>query len=126
MNMSTQTVKQTSLEVDGSRVGAVVKKEDVKATNSLSVVPLKSKDAQAPETDISKREAEAMVDTLNEYTDALKTKLGFSLDKEAQEIVITVRNTETDEVIRQIPAEELLLIQEKMEELTGLLFNKKA
>lgn len=126
MNISTTTVSQSSLEVDGARSPAVAKTEDVKLNHSSSVVPFRNKEAKAGEEDISKREAEAIVDTLNEYTNVLQTKLGFSLNEEAEKVVITVRNKETDEIIRQIPAEELLLIQEKMEELTGLLLNKKA
>lgn len=125
MNINTTTVNATSLEVDASRSPSVTKPDDLKQNNPSSVVQFRSKEAQAKGADISRKEASSIVETLNEYTDVLQTKLGFSINEGADKIVITVRNKDTDEIIRQIPAEELLLIQEKMEELTGLLLNKK-
>ncbi len=74
---------------------------------------------------LSVPETEEIVEALNEHMDMLKTSLGFSINKKADQIVVTVKNRESDEIIRQIPAEELIKIQEKMEELTGLLLNKE-
>ena len=125
MNINGATVKTTSMEVEAPLSPSLTKPEEVKQTEKSSVMQLKESEAAVKEDAITEDEAEAVVDTLNEYTNVLQTKLGFSINKEVEKIVVTVRNKETDEIIRQIPAEELLLIQEKMEELTGLLLNKK-
>lgn len=125
MNINGATVKTTSVEVEAPLSPSLTKPEEVRQTEKSSAVQLKESETTPKEDAITKDEAEAVVDTLNEYTNALQTKLGFSINKEMEKIVVTVRNKETDEIIRQIPAEELLLIQEKMEELTGLLLNKK-
>ncbi len=74
---------------------------------------------------VSLPEVEEIVTALNDHMDMLKTTLGFSIDKNAEKIVVTVKNRVSDEVIRQIPAEELLTIQAKMEELSGLILNKE-
>ena len=126
MNIDGATVKITSPEVDTSHSPSLTKPEEVKQPEkSSSVMQLKERETKSKEDAITEDEAEVIVDTLNEYTNVLQTKLGFSINKQVEKIVVTVRNKETDEIIRQIPAEELLLIQEKMEELTGLLLNKK-
>ncbi|MBU0995481.1 MAG: flagellar protein FlaG [Proteobacteria bacterium] len=75
---------------------------------------------------ISSAKMDTIVESLNDYMDMLQTTLGFSVDKRAEQIVVTVKNRESGEIIRQIPSEELLAIQEKMEELTGLILNKRA
>jgi flagellar protein FlaG len=62
---------------------------------------------------------------LNSYMDDLHTSLGFFIHEELEnQVVVEIRDRETDEVIRQIPPEELLKIREKMVELTGLLFDQ--
>jgi len=40
------------------------------------------------------------------------------------QVVVKIKNKETDEVIRQILPQELLNIRENMVELTGLLFDQ--
>ena len=67
------------------------------------------------------------VENLNDYMDDLQTDLGFSITNKGNdhEIIVEIRNRKTNEVIKQIPPKELLDIQKKMEELTGLLFDHK-
>jgi flagellar protein FlaG len=40
-------------------------------------------------------------------------------------VVVEIKNRETDEVIKQIPSEEILELRVKMEELTGMLLDEK-
>jgi len=66
-----------------------------------------------------------MVDTLNEYMDDLTTDIGFFINKKLNnQVIIEIKNRKTDELIKQIPSEELVRISEKMAELTGLLLDK--
>jgi len=54
---------------------------------------------------------EELNDTIRELNDSLQNvqrNLEFSIDKEAGRIVINVKDKETDEVVRQIPSEEVL------------------
>ncbi len=73
---------------------------------------------------MSKEEALAVAESLEAYMDILKTSIGFSINEPTNRIVVTVTNKDTDEIIRQIPAEEMLELQEKMKELTGIIFSK--
>jgi len=73
---------------------------------------------------MSREEAIAVAESLEEYMEILKTSIGFSINESTNTIVVTVTNKDTNEVIRQIPSEEMLALQEKMKELTGIIFSK--
>ncbi len=51
-------------------------------------------------------------------------KLNFAMDEVVDRVVITVRQAETGEVIRQIPDEALLRVAHNIEALKGLLHNQ--
>ena len=63
------------------------------------------------------------VDRVNEQLRQNGRALNFSVDKASNRTVITVKNTESGEVIRQIPDETLLRVAHTLEELKGLLYN---
>jgi len=74
-----------------------------------------------------RKKFEEIASILNEHMDDLQTNLGFSIRDDLNHLVIVeIKNRKTDELVKQIPAEELLMIKEKMEELTGLIFDQKA
>jgi len=52
--------------------------------------------------------------------------LEFSLDKDSGKTVVKVMDTETNEVIRQIPSEEVLAISKAVDKLKGLLLTQQA
>lgn len=95
-------------------------------SNEAAVEPFNKNDQKDNTVDnqISREEANEIVKSLYEYIDVLQTKLKFSISENSNEIIITVTNQETDEIIRQIPPKSLLALREKMAELTGLLFDK--
>ena len=65
------------------------------------------------------------VKALNEQMVASKTGLGFSVDKSLDRPVVTVRNTETGEVVRQIPTETVVRLAHSIDDMKGLLLNAK-
>ncbi len=73
-----------------------------------------------------KEEIEGVVDAVQEFLDRLNVRLVFSIHKETGEVVVKVVDPKTNKVIRQIPPEELLKLQEKLDELLGLLFEARA
>ena len=52
--------------------------------------------------------------------------LQFSLDKDSGKTVVKVMDTDTNEVIRQIPTEEVLAISKAVDRLKGLLIKQQA
>lgn len=63
------------------------------------------------------------VDRVNEQLRQNGRSLNFSVDKASNRTVITVKNAESGEVIRQIPDETLLRVAHTLEELKGLLYH---
>src|SRR5574343_1540099 len=70
-----------------------------------------------------RRNLEEAVARLNEQMKQNARNLNFSIDELAKRTVITVKNTETDEVVRQIPNEAVLNVAHNLERLKGMLHN---
>jgi len=66
------------------------------------------------------------VNQMNDSTELLRSNLKFSIDEDSGQTVIKVVDSKTDEVIRQIPREEVLAIARSLEKAEGLLFRAKA
>ena len=53
-------------------------------------------------------------------------RLGLGTDDKTASIVARITEKKTGEVVRQIPSEDLLELKSKLEDLVGMLFDKKA
>jgi flagellar protein FlaG len=72
--------------------------------------------------------AEVVDKMAQDVADRLQTnqrQLQFSVDSETNSTVVRVIDSETKELIRQIPSEELLSISRRLEAATGLLVDDK-
>ena len=67
----------------------------------------------------------AALEELNQQMAANKQNLGFRMDSSIHGPVITVHNTQTGEVVRQIPSQVVLDIAHSIDSLKGVLFSKK-
>ena len=66
------------------------------------------------------------VSMLNQQMSSTKRGLGFQIDEAVGGPVVTVRSSETGEVIRQIPNEVVVRLAHNIEKAKGLLLNAKA
>jgi len=66
-----------------------------------------------------------VLNMLNEQVSSGKQGLGFSFDQVSQRTVVTVRNTHSGEVVRQIPSEDFMTLSHKIADMKGLLYNNK-
>ena len=86
---------------------------------------LQGKEKEGDKKQPSMKDAQKMVDELNDYMNELQTSLGFSVTKEPDnQIIFQIKDRNTNEVIKQITTEEIQKIKEKMNELTGLLLDQ--
>ena len=69
---------------------------------------------------------EDVVSNLNELVRNLQRELRFSVDTKSGDTVIKVVDRETDEVVRQIPSEEIVALRQRLEESTGGFFDDSA
>ncbi|MDR3212782.1 MAG: flagellar protein FlaG [Azoarcus sp.] len=59
------------------------------------------------------------VDKLNEFIKPYVTSLQFSIDKDAGKVVVKILDTETQEVIKQFPSEQVLALAKALAEVLG-------
>jgi len=103
-----------------------------KAVKAVPVEPTEAKIAKQPVAQISKEELQQAVDVVNQAVALEQRSLSFSIDDVSGRSVIKVVDFETDELIKQIPSEELLKVaqdikrlQEEMGQSIGLLIDSK-
>jgi flagellar protein FlaG len=72
-------------------------------------------------------ELDAAIDKLNKFvSNSAQRNLSFDVDKDTKEMIVTVRDSETQEVIRQMPTKEALAVAKQIESMLGLILNDKA
>ncbi len=76
---------------------------------------------------------ESAVAEVSDFVQAQNRQLAFSIDEKSERQVVKVTDSESGDVIRQIPSEEVLALSERIKELqsdvgaaVGVLFNKQA
>lgn len=74
----------------------------------------------------AEKELNDAVKTTNRFMQALSQNLQFSVDKDTNTTVVKLVDTQTKDVIRQIPSEEMLSIAKALDKLQGLLIKDKA
>jgi len=57
--------------------------------------------------------------------DVSNRRLSYSVNKELNQVVVKVIDSETDKVIRVIPSESLLKLHSRMKEVIGLIFDEE-
>ena len=67
-----------------------------------------------------------VVSDLNNLVRELHRDLQFTVDSESGETVIKVVDRETDEVVRQIPSEEVVRMRQRLQEAAGVIFQDSA
>lgn len=130
-NINTVAVPNTSGQVTTPPSSPVVGTTDSssgagKIQMMRPVEPMeKTEKKEEQEALLSETKTKQLVEELNEYMDDLQTNLGFSIREDLNhQVVVEIKNRKTDELVRQIPSEELLIIREKMMELSGFIFDQ--
>ena len=92
---------------------ASAESEPVSATEQLTQSPQTAAQQRAQD-EASNKALEQAVSQMNSYAQNLQRALQFRVDKDSGEMVVRIVDPKTDEVIRQIPNEEVLLIANRM------------
>jgi flagellar protein FlaG len=77
----------------------------------------------APAPDFSEEIMQAVAKQIESYLKANGRNLQFSVDQETGRTVVTVRDSSTGEIIRQIPDAEALRIAQSLDNQLGTLLN---
>ncbi len=108
-------------------------REDMQAAKSVPAnpvplrpsMPAKTEEAAKPKFDPEQqREAmQEMIERLNQLVKETRRDLHFSLDERINKFIIVVKNTNSGEVVRQIPSEAAVKMAHSIEDMKGILFN---
>jgi flagellar protein FlaG len=130
--MSTDSISnQTSKDVLSSSVARAATVSQASGRQNVAVQEGKPlPPAQQSSQEVSAEELQQVVAQLNDHVQQIQRDLQFSVDDSSGRTVIRVVDSQTEEVVRQIPSEEVLRIsrnlQEQLEDVTGLIFETSA
>lgn len=100
--------------------GASPQLQPGKSSDEISLVR-KKKNESAQDEQVGKKEvqAEEVLGQIKALTEDGLYSVRFENNEEAGQLVVKIVNQETDEVIRQVPAEELLELKQSLDDLRG-------
>ena len=75
---------------------------------------------------VDARTAADTIEKINDYLQIQGHNLKFKVDKDTGRMVVQIIDSATDEVLRQIPPQELLDIAKRLGDVEGLLFHGDA
>jgi len=98
---------------------------DAEVVKKVAKVEIKPSNVQK-ESVMSKEAVAKAAAQIQNFVKEMGRNLSFTIDETTGYNVVRVMNPETNEVIRQLPSEELLKIARSMEQLNSVLVNQKA
>lgn len=96
---------------------------DARSPQSVTQQPVKEDQPKGQKTLNVEGAAEEIAEKMNQVASVFSTSLAFSVDKPTGKTVIKVLDRETNEIIRQIPPEEMLRLIGKMRYVMGMLLD---
>jgi flagellar protein FlaG len=78
------------------------------------------------QTKLSQEELKELSKALNHFLSLFNLETKLVYNKDAGQVIVQVIDKRTNEVIKQIPPEELLEVAKKIHDFVGLLLEKKA
>jgi len=123
--MSRMPASAPSVQSASLQASSVLKKPDVSMPEKPVISLPKRPELQFNAAENRKNLQEA-VSMLNEQVASHKNGLGFSINESIDVPVVTVKNTVTGEVVRQIPNEVVIRVAQNIDTVQkGLLHNSK-
>lgn len=115
-----KTVHLTPTEQTGRTASAGNRKAELPDAGGQAAVQKDKETTQEAEP------IEDVVSDLNDLVRNLQRELRFSVDTKSGDTIIMVVDRTTDEVVRQIPSEEIVALRQRLEETTGGFFDETA
>lgn len=98
-----------------------IKIDNNKNTNKLKSLQEKEK---YNEEDL-KEDVKESVEDINDIVNKVKESLSFQIHEDTEKLMVKVIDMNTDEVIKELPPEEMLDLEAKIHEMVGLLIDEK-
>ncbi len=95
-------------------------------TSPANMIGVNKNSEAAVTQPVKPEQVQEAIDQIQKFTQTLAQNLNFSIDEETGKTVVKVMDTQTNEVIRQIPSAEAIDIARTIGKIQGTLFNDKA
>jgi len=102
-NVQTESVKQLQLNVEKASEEPKKQQEDLDLSKAM----------------------DSLKKTFERLSRFFKTEAQFAIERELNMIIIKIKDRDTGEIVRQIPPEVAVKIAKNLQELMGILFDKK-
>ena len=98
---------------------------EVQKVTRTQAVKVSVEQKSVDEQKMPAEQAKTMVESINKFLTSADSKLKFQYHEELNEYYVTIVDTATDEVLREIPSKKLMDIHAAMREFLGLLVDRK-
>lgn len=105
-------------------VAAAAAPKELSPQQQAAVAAISEKPKLSIDLAAMQKRLDQAIENLNNQLQSSQTKLGFSIDSETDIVMVKVINKETGELVRQIPAEAVVRLAAKMDDLKGLLLDE--
>jgi flagellar protein FlaG len=82
--------------------------------------------APAEKREPKPEEVKAAVKDIQEFVNTVTTDVRFSVDKDTGRMIVSVVDSKTNQIVRQIPTEDIMKIAKNIDRMQGLIFSGKA
>lgn len=125
INLTSQGV---AAETTGARAASEARRP---AGASSANTSRQAEDTSKYSLSASKEEAQptnlnSTVDEMNAEFAVRNSTIRFRVDQESKDVIVSVVDKTSDEVIREIPPEEVVRMRERLKEMAGLLLEETA
>ncbi|AZO83943.1 flagellar protein FlaG [Pseudomonas sp. QLc11A] len=91
-----------------------------------NVTPVADVEDQSKGSETEQGKLKAAVQEIEKFVQSVKRNLEFSIDEASGQVVVKVIASESGEVVRQIPNEEVLRLANSLNDASSLLFSAEA
>lgn len=129
MNIPTQLPLDPSAVTTNPKPTQPAQNTTTGATQETAATSAVDASRKADESSDAKRQNDELNDVvknLNDHIQQYRRELQFEVDEKSGRTVVKVMDIEKNEVIRQMPSEEVLAMSHRLTEMTGTMFQEKA
>jgi flagellar protein FlaG len=98
----------------------------VNSTAKAPAAVMTASAVQQPDATASESQVGQALQSINKALQKLSSNLEFTVDADSNRTIVKVMDTQTQEIIRQMPSVEAIEISKALDKLQGLLVRQKA
>ncbi|MBI2877089.1 MAG: flagellar protein FlaG [Candidatus Tectomicrobia bacterium] len=122
-------VKEVTSTEGRETMKVTVSKRQASTESKGTALAEEERGAEVKSTLLSLEELEGNVDSANKLMEYLNRRINFTIDDKTERVVVKIVDGRTNEVIRQIPPEEMVAMMRRLKDLVdgfkGLLYSHR-